>query len=57
MLQSSYLPPPHALPIPAIVNNKNIVEAINSTEMVDDKRLRLDTGKKIALVIYNWPVS
>ena len=32
----------HSLPIVAIVDNKSVNEALNSTKMVDDKRLRLD---------------
>ena len=32
------------LPIIAIVDNKSVVEAVHSTKMVDDKRLRIDIG-------------
>ena len=32
----------HEIPISAFVDNKNVVEAIHSTKMVDDKRLRID---------------
>ena len=32
----------NSLPIVAIVDNKSVIEALNSTKMVDDKRLRLD---------------
>lgn len=31
-----------AFPIDAIVDNKSVIEAINSTKMVDDRRLRID---------------
>ena len=33
-----------ALPIIAYVDNKSLVEAVHSTKLVDDKRLRLDIG-------------
>ena len=32
----------NSLPIVAIVDNKSVIQALNSTKMVDDKRLRLD---------------
>jgi len=32
------------IPITAFVDNKSVVEAIHSTKLVDDKRLRLDIG-------------
>ena len=32
------------IPIEAYVDNKSVVEAIHSTKLVDDKRLRLDMG-------------
>lgn len=30
------------VPITAFVDNKSVVEALKSTQMVDDKRLRID---------------
>lgn len=43
--------PTESLPIIAIVDNKSVVEAVHSTKMVDDKRLRLNIGAiKQALV-------
>ena len=33
---------PYDLPITAIVDNKSLVESVNSTKLVDDKRLRID---------------
>jgi hypothetical protein len=35
---------PLSIPLHAIVDNKSLVEAVHSTRLVDDKRLRLDIG-------------
>ena len=36
--------PAGTMPLIAIVDNKSLVEAVHSTKLVDDKRLRLDIG-------------
>lgn len=36
--------PKHSIPLEGYVDNRSVVEALHSTKMVDDKRLRLDLG-------------
>ena len=50
----------NALPIRAIVDNKSVIEAINSTKQVNDKRLRLDiaaikeSARKNEITVIKW---
>ena len=34
--------PPRTIPIVAYIDNKSVIEALNSNKLVDDKRLRVD---------------
>jgi hypothetical protein len=42
MIENALRIPNHTIPIIAYVDNRSVIEAVNSTKLVDDKRLRVD---------------
>ena len=44
---------PFKIPITAYVDNRSIIEALESTKQVDDKHLRIDIGALKELIFKN----